>query len=214
MALLSQSMVRGFSDVHPGGQIHRGVAHCLWSSRGAFCDPVLDNWNQPHGFKGQRSGTPIPIDCIPRRCGIVAASAPTYMARKAGKMIQPLRRLHLRIFFTASVALPLVFLAGLLARRPFPLVEIDLPREGEWPAEFSGYLKSFKETLTPDALVYWSPLNPSGQALLPEARLLGSPHGNFVSNGSLPSDGYLLLYSLAQQKVIAAQPFARKEKLP
>ena len=129
-------------------------------------------------------------------------------------MIQPLRRLHLRIVFAASVILPLVFLAGLLGRRPFPLVEIDLPRQGEWPAEFSGYLKSFKETLTPDALVYWSPLNSSGQTLLPEARLLGALYGSFVSNGSLPSDGYLLLYSLAQQKVIAALPLARKEKLP
>ena len=129
-------------------------------------------------------------------------------------MIQPLRRLHFRIVIAAAVALPLVFLSGLLMRRPFPPVEIQLPRQGDWPAEFSGYLKSFKETLTPDALVYWSPLNPASQALLPEARLLGSLHGSFVSTASLPSDGYLLLYSLAQQKVVAALPFARKEKLP
>jgi len=207
-------MVWGFSDVHPDGRIHRGVAHCLWSPGSAFCDPILDDWNQQNGFKGQRSGTAIPIDCIPWRCGIVAAAAPPLMAPKAGKMIQPLRRLHLRIVFAAAVVLPLVFLLGLLARRPFPLVEIDLPHQGNWPAEFSVYLKSFKETLTPDALVYWSPLNPVSQSLLPEARLLGSLHGSFVSTASLPSDGYLLLYSLAQQKVIAAQPFARKEKLP
>lgn len=129
-------------------------------------------------------------------------------------MIQPLRRLHLRIVIAASVALPLVFLLGLLARKPFPLVEIDLPAQRDWPREFSGYLKPFKETPTPDALVYWSPLNPGSQALLPEARLLGSLHGNFISNASLPSNGYLLLYSRAQQKVIAALPLTKKEKLP
>ncbi len=129
-------------------------------------------------------------------------------------MIQPLRRLHLRIVITAAVVLPLVFLMGMLVRRPFPPVEIQLPRQCDWPAEFSGYLKSFKETLTPDALVYWSPVSPASQGLVPEARLLGALHGGYVSNAPLPSDGYVLLYSLAQQKVIEARPVTRKEKLP
>ena len=129
-------------------------------------------------------------------------------------MIQPLRGLHYRVILGAVVLLPLVFLSGLLARRSFPTTEIQLPRQRDWPLEFSGYLTSFRQTLTPDALVYWSPVNPSGQALVPEALLLGNLQSCFVSDPFLPSDGYVLLYSLAHQKVIAVLPIGRKEKLP
>jgi hypothetical protein len=208
------SMVRGFSDASPDGQIHRVVAHCLWNSGSAFRYPIPDAWNQQIGFQGQRSRIATPIDCFPGRCGIVAASALPHVAPKVGRMIQPLRGLHYRVILGAVVLLPTVFLFGLSARRPFPPEEIQLPRQAEWPGEFSGYLKSFRQTLTPDALVFWSPVNSSDQPLLPEARLLGDLQGCFVPKSSLPSDGYVLLYSLAHQKVIAALPIGGKEKLP
>jgi hypothetical protein len=88
-------------------------------------------------------------------------------------MTQPLRAWHRRIVFGLAVLLPLLFAAGLAARRP-------VRRAVEAPAPTA-----------PDVLVYWSPSKPGGKAL-PRGALLGRQ----------AQGGYVIFYSLAHQEIV------------
>ena len=145
-------------------------------------------------------------------------------------MIQPLRTGHRRVMFTLAVALPVLFVAGLAARKsPAPANRAVKWEEGErtqiqWRPATSFRLGSTEATiresadgrwleirlsadpLTPDLLVYWSPIAPSGDALPPDSHLLGTLAGQHAQRMQLPasarqSGGYVMVYSLAHQSL-------------
>ena len=118
-------------------------------------------------------------------------------------MIQPLRRLHYRTFSALSVLLPVVLVSGLAVRRPVPQGNYRLPRVSISAEELPERLRAFKDVRVPDALLYWSPYVSPEKGLPPEARLLGPLHGAEIKTHPLPSDGYLILYSLAHQQIVA-----------
>ena len=153
-------------------------------------------------------------------------------------MIQPLRSLHRRTFLTLAIALPAILLAGLGARRPQPTAgTVEMPAsaylmrraDNLWKAhairsEFHGDREHPEQTdlrLTPvqdlgepDLLLYWSNSEPRGNALPPDARLLGPFALNTLFE--LPQSGqalkgHLVLYSLAHQAVVDS---ATLENLP
>lgn len=139
-------------------------------------------------------------------------------------MIQPLRVAHRRTFLALAFVLPLVLLVGLGARRqsspnsaelpaPFHLVkskgefwkkpglQAALYTNTEDPSQI--YLAVPAVELTdPDVLLYWSHQDGSN-SLSADAQLLGplAPGHPFPLDSNLKS-GYLVLYSLAHQKVV------------
>jgi len=127
-------------------------------------------------------------------------------------MIQPLRRVHRWSAAGLGVVLPAVFLSGLAVRAPFPQ-ENDSLSGSDWSdSQLSKQSEPLQRLLMPDLLVYWSPIQPAGEALPQQARLLGSLHGADIRSRSFPTDGYLILYSLGHQRVVTAMPANQKEK--
>ena len=134
-------------------------------------------------------------------------------------MIRPLRRDHQLAFVVLTLLLPALFIAGLALRRP-------IPRAGELPGQFlptsniiegggqgSLDLNSLRKSNVPDPLVYWSRERPSGNEPGNNAVLLGAL-SSWVGMGSLlPADageeGYLIVYSLAQKRVIDVRPWRK-----
>lgn len=152
-------------------------------------------------------------------------------------MIRSLRRRH-RVMTTAiAIILPLLFMAGIAARKAIPRMEIPpalAPAEEKfselifrksnfWP-ELDIAARVFADSIPPsrlavelhpqrylkipDILVYWSETPASAGDKMPEsAYLIGTLAGTEQRRFPLPpaaldSDGTLILYSLAQQKVI------------
>lgn len=144
-------------------------------------------------------------------------------------MIQPLRSLHRYTFRMLAIALPAILLTGLGARHPRQVASaVEMPasaylvREADdlWRAhairsEFYGdrehpqqtdlRLAPVQDLGEPDLLLYWSNSEPKGNALPPDARLMGplAPNTLFAlpQNGQALK-GHLVLYSLAHQTVI------------
>ena len=145
-------------------------------------------------------------------------------------MIQPLRTGHRLVMFTLAAALPVLFVAGLVARKsPTPANEAvrwegDGGSQVQWQSATPFRLGSTEATiresadgrwleirlsadpLTPDLLVYWSAIAPSGDALPPDSHLLGTPAGQRAQRMQLPasarqSGGYVMVYSLAHQSL-------------
>jgi hypothetical protein len=127
-------------------------------------------------------------------------------------MIQPLRRYHRFSFYTLGVLLPVLFTAGLVARRPIVTVEptsdrihLTMPNGTAMVTDSRGLWGSAVDD--PDLMVYWAENQPELDSLPVNAHLLGSlqagrngvlrvPHGD-------RNPGYLILYSLAYQKPVA-----------
>ena len=147
-------------------------------------------------------------------------------------MIRPLRSVHRLIFATWILILPAVFIGGLLSRHhwpaaaPAPLkesgqLELLIPEKSETAGDlrFEGRLLKLSSdpnaraveivskasALSPDVLVYWSASRP-GSNLPASAQLLGPYHPQ--QQNRLPSEakgaGFVVLYSLAQQRVLAS----------
>jgi hypothetical protein len=137
-------------------------------------------------------------------------------------MIQPLRTWHRRAAFTLAGLLPVVFVAGLLARKaPAPrnttvAWERNMGGQTQWrsaaPVRVGKAQVSVRrsddgtwleirpsELLQPDVLVYWSATAPGGNALPGDSRLLGAIAARRMK---VPAEGYAILYSLAHQNVI------------
>jgi len=154
-------------------------------------------------------------------------------------MIQPLRTLHRRAFVSLALVLPAMLIIGLGARRPRPsqgIQAIDVPapvsliRESgalwpnhaiqsrfysrlDRPRDIYVVLRPLQELNEPDLLLYWASSVPQGNALPPDARIVGPYRMNHAFLLPLNSDraGYLVLFSLAHQTVFDT---ARVETLP
>jgi hypothetical protein len=154
-------------------------------------------------------------------------------------MIQPLRAVHRRAFVTLALLLPAILLIGLGARRSRlgpGARAADLPatayvvRESSnlWqnhkiqakfysrsdlPQDIVIVLQSAEDFNEPDLLLYWAAIEPEGNTLPKEARLVGA----FIKGRVLPlplnekRTGYLVLFSQAHQTVFDT---ARVETLP
>ena len=140
-------------------------------------------------------------------------------------MIQPLRRIHGRMFLALGIVLPILFVAGVRSRRiPTAKAHAEIstsPTNGEHAILIDGTrlaarvfrdasgtaveLRSSPELLAPDVLVYAS-ASESKQDLPVDAVFLGA----FVSGKTyrLPSANsrFVLLYSLPRRERIAAFP--------
>ena len=140
-------------------------------------------------------------------------------------MIQPLRVVHRRAFLVLALALPSLLLVGLVARRETLPNSTGLPTSFRFvkSAEHLGSDQSLPAALytdagdpshiyvfvtqspkpEPDLLLYWSNQDVSGGFLPPGSRLLGAvvPGRPFPLDSNLKS-GYLVLYSLAHQRVV------------
>lgn len=121
-------------------------------------------------------------------------------------MIQPLRRTHRWVMTGLGMILPMVFLVGLAARKPVPAERQSLPGVSMPNPQLSTLLGPYKNLLAPDLTVYWSASLPPDEALPADAKLLGSLHGLQTPSFSTTSPGYLLLYSLAHQQLVAKVP--------
>ena len=151
-------------------------------------------------------------------------------------MIRSLRTQHRVTFTVLAVILPVLFVAGLRARRPIPSV----PRLPDYESSFdqrSGFIlwdeigikarissstigraKTFldvipvRELEEPDLLLYWDDRRPETGSLSEKAILLGSLKGvkprRLIVPQSVPASvGYVILFSLAHQRVIASSPW-------
>lgn len=127
-------------------------------------------------------------------------------------MIQPLRDLHRRSFVLLAVALPTLFIAGLLVRRPLvppervsDRISLVLPSGAEAVVDSRELWGSAVDD--PDPLVYWTAASASPDSLPGDARLLGSldaaRHGHITVPADTGGRGYLILYSLAWRKPVA-----------
>ncbi len=133
----------------------------------------------------------------------MAVVSPSLAAPGIALMIQPLRRLHRFTLIGLAILLPVAFISGLASRRPAPRENPGFRHSRSAASQLSELLQPFKDHLSPDALVYWSPTASAGEALPPEAQLLGALHGDLNPGAPPPSNGYLVLYSLAHQEVVA-----------
>ncbi len=146
-------------------------------------------------------------------------------------MIRPLRRTHRVIFFALGIALPVLFIGGLLARHA-PLsavqpiedklaqtnggtefvlnrgsskftVRLIENRKGEAQREFLVIPSS--GFLAPDVFLYWSETQP-GASISPNAKLLGKLGPDELYRIPSGSGGYFVLYSVAQNEVLGSIP--------
>lgn len=132
-------------------------------------------------------------------------------------MIRPLRQRHRIIISVIAVLLPIVFMAGIAARKTIPDMEIpaaiaqpqpDFPRlvfekDGFWPA-LEVTVRVFADSIPPanlavelqpqnyikmpDILIYWSASQPASSEQLPEtAYLVGTLSGLGKRRFLLPS---------------------------
>ena len=127
-------------------------------------------------------------------------------------MILPLRRTHRRAMCALALALPVLFIAGLMARRPLVREESAGDRIGLLSPNGAEILVDARELWAggvdaPDALIYWTAEEPDLTILPTAARLVGSLEA--ARHGALPlptggaGRGYLVLYSLAWHKPVA-----------
>lgn len=146
-------------------------------------------------------------------------------------MIRSLRRRHRQVFLVLAVVLPLLFAAGLVARRTVPVAEappVKLPTASDRPGlvawdEAGLRLGSGADYLDvvptgaaefPDILLYWSPDPPEADTPGSQAFLLGAIDGVRAQRCSLPDfarevDGYLIAWSLAHRRAIAVRPWPK-----
>jgi hypothetical protein len=126
-------------------------------------------------------------------------------------MIAPLRRTHRRTFALLAVALPLVFAAGLAARRPPPAgsplaLEGATSRNGAFVLRVSSdlHIRAEPRALHPDPLLYWSETAPADE-LPAGAQLLGPLTAR--ARYRLPTaSGYVILYSGGHGRVVDFAP--------
>jgi len=147
-------------------------------------------------------------------------------------MIQPLRQLHRRSFLVLGIALPVLFVDGIVSRQSLPKTAGDRTVAGELTPEteqtvqvncFSVRLRtgrdregmvlhiSSRNALNePDLLVYASPMESKG-AVTENATFLGeyAPGNSY----RLPKDGaeFVVLYSLGHQEVLASVPLGGRQ---
>ena len=146
-------------------------------------------------------------------------------------MIQPLRRTHRVIFFVLGIALPVLFVGGLVSRHA-PLSPVgpvqDKLAQDSGGSEFVLNHRSlnFKVRLlenkkggpereflvipdagflAPDVFVYWSETQP-GASISPNARLLGKLGPGELHRIPAGAGGYFVLYSVAQNEVLGSIP--------
>ena len=144
-------------------------------------------------------------------------------------MIQPLRRTHRVIFFALGIALPLLFIGGLVARHA-PLSRVgpveDKLAQNNGGTEFAVNRGSSKFTvrlienkkggpereflaipdsgfLAPDVFLYWSETKPE-TSISPDARLLGKLGPRELYRIPASAGGYFVLYSVAQNEVLGS----------
>ncbi len=127
-------------------------------------------------------------------------------------MIQPLRRYHRFSFYTLGVLLPVLFAAGLVARRPLVIAEPASDRIHLTMSNGTAIVTDSRELWgssvdDPDVLVYWTEEEPELDSLPVNAQLLGSLQTGRSGELRLPhgdrNRGHLILYSLAYQKPVA-----------
>jgi len=146
-------------------------------------------------------------------------------------MIQPLRRTHRVIFVVLGIALPVLFVGGLVARH-VPLSPV-VPRQDKLaqnsggsefvmnhgPSKFNVRLVENKKGgpereflmisdsgfLAPDVFVYWSETQP-GASVSPNAKFLGKLGPGELYRIRSGSGGYFILYSVAQNEVLGSIP--------
>jgi hypothetical protein len=127
-------------------------------------------------------------------------------------MIQPLRRYHRFSFYTLGVLLPVLFSAGLVARRPLVSLQPASDRIHLTMPSGTAVVTDSRELWggavdDPDLLVYWAEDEPELDSLPVNARLLGSLQSAHTGVLRVPGGdrnrGYLILYSLAYQKPVA-----------
>ena len=95
-------------------------------------------------------------------------------------------------------------------------IQVRLLRERAGAGRFAVEFSAPKDFVKPDLIVYWVPGNPNITDALPEnARLLGAFNPSVALPLSLDSasgSGVLVLYSLADQEVVAvSKPFTVKQ---
>lgn len=118
-------------------------------------------------------------------------------------MIQRLRRIHRYAMTSFGVLLPAALISGLVVRRSLPQENLGFLRSSSANSQLSQLVRPYKGLPSPDTLVYWSPAASEGEALPSEVIFLGALHVDQISGDSLPSNGYLIFYSLAHQRVVA-----------
>jgi len=124
-------------------------------------------------------------------------------------MTRPLRRAHRWIWLALAAALPTLVVAGLALRPPqvadervMDRITLRLPNGTEMVADSRELWGSAVDA--PDPLVYWSD---AAAKSLAGAQRMGSLHQGRRAVLPVPaSGGYLLLYSLAHQEVLASAP--------
>jgi hypothetical protein len=141
-------------------------------------------------------------------------------------MIQPLRNIHRRVFIALAALLPLILVAALKARHPFPVVStamLSVPQyspplkqpsvawnKNSFDTEFYAdpnnaegllvVLRPRRDLDDPDLLLYWAAGNSPG---INAAHLLGSFRaGNAYSLPVEIDRGSLVLYSLAHGEIV------------
>jgi hypothetical protein len=154
-------------------------------------------------------------------------------------MIHPLRSVHRLIFATWILVLPAVFIGGLLSRHHWPAAASTPPKklsQGELliseKSETAGDLRyearlltvpslpnaraveivSKASALSPDVLVYWSASRP-GSNLPASAQLLGPylPQQQTRLPSEANGTGFVILYSLAQQRIVSSFPLGNRQ---
>jgi hypothetical protein len=145
-------------------------------------------------------------------------------------MIRPLRSLHRIIFAAWILLLPAVLIGGLLSRHQWPAaVPLKETSQGELlipetsgtagdlrfearlltvpsdPNARAVEIISKASALSPDVLVYWSASRP-GSNLPASATLLGPYHPQQKNRlpGEANGTGFVVLYSLAQQRILVS----------
>ena len=152
-------------------------------------------------------------------------------------MIQPLRKMHRAVFLVLGIVLPVLFISGLAARhaplsasaraedgfeRKNVIAGTDFMMNGGSTKHMvrlientiSGSDREFQlipdsEFLAPDVFIYWS-LTKTESSIGADAKLLGKfgPRERYRIPAGVGS--YFVLYSVAQNRVLASIPIGAK----
>ncbi len=139
-------------------------------------------------------------------------------------MIQPLRTYHRRTFLVLAVVLPVIFVAGLAARRktPPPKTEAMLLATSSGNGKKFSYpiliwsdfpkvrLVAIKPLALPDALVYWSNETPARSDLPAGSIFLGRMDPALTYQLPSAAPGFLVIYSPAQKAVLDYAAFGAR----